>query len=398
MAEDEVIQPVAPGDSGWDNCGNLSNSKNGSECRGNRDELLANVEVAVLGSLLALILVSNMLVLVALVRSSLLRPMSRTYYFMTHICAADLMVGLFNVLSQLAWDLTFHFLGPNWLCKAVKFMQVMPLYLSSLLLACLAVDRYRAMSFRLGGVMWSSPRMVATVWVLASLLALPQAFLFSLQQIHPGHYNCWGKFPGAWGIRAYVVYFVIAAFFGPMLVTVYCYTCITLKVWRYSRYRRGYVPLRTMIMRRLCCITKEDVALARRGVMTGSSGGGSDTTTNSMRVQRVSLVVHSCPSVPQPLSLAKIKTIKLTFIITFFFIVCHAPFSVTQLYYAFSGTSPGQPLSRSLAREQSRSNTRLLGQPLMIYQLVPKSPAQSVIGSVIALLIRPSGHQVILGQ
>lgn len=356
MAEDEVIQPVAPGDSDWDKCGNLSSPRNGSQCRGSRDELLANVEVAVLGSLLALILVSNMLVLVALVRSSLLRPMSRTYYFMTHICAADLMVGLFNVLSQLAWDLTFHFLGPNWLCKAVKFMQVMPLYLSSLLLACLALDRYRAMSFRLGGVMWSSPRMVATVWVLASLLALPQIFLFSLQQIHPGHYNCWGKFPGEWGIRAYVVYFVVAAFFGPMIVTVYCYTCITLKVWRYSRYRRGYVPLRTMIMRRLCCITKEDVALARWGVMTGSSGGGSDTTTNSVRVQRVSLVVHSCPSVPQPLSLAKIKTIKLTFVITFFFIVCHAPFSVTQLYYAFSGTAPGQSLNRSLARERSQSN------------------------------------------
>ncbi|KAK8735694.1 hypothetical protein OTU49_005270, partial [Cherax quadricarinatus] len=35
------------------------------------------------------------------------------------------------------------------------------------------------------------------------------------------------------------------------------------------------------------------------------------------------------------------KTIKLTFIITFFFIVCHAPFSVTQLYHAFSTSSAG---------------------------------------------------------
>ncbi|XP_045124760.1 oxytocin receptor-like isoform X1 [Portunus trituberculatus] len=306
-----------------------------------RDEVLAQVEVAVLAVLLVVILVSNMLVLVALIRSSLLRPMSRTYFFMTHICTADLMVGLCNVLSQLAWDLTYYFRGPNWLCKSVKFLQVMPLYLSPLLLACLAFDRYRAISWRIGSKLWSSLRMVTMVWALSALLAMPQAFLFSKKQMHNGEFNCWADFPEEWGIKAYVVYFVCAAFFGPMLVTVYCYTCITLKVWRYSRYRRGYVPLRTLLLRWVCCVEREREMAGSRG----STGAGSSVTSGSsstVRVSRVPLMVHSFANVPQPLSLAKMKTIKLTLVISFFFIVCHAPFCFTQLYRAFATAPPGE--------------------------------------------------------
>lgn len=347
MAEDEVIG-VQSGKIlsriNWTECLSNETQVNGSEClrvggSGSvRDESLASVEVTVLAMLLVLILVSNSLVLAALVRSSLMRPMSRTYYFMAHICTADLMVGLFNVLSQLAWELTYYFRGPNWLCKGVKFMQVMPLYLSPLLLTCLALDRYRAISWRTGGSLWSSPRMVRIVWVIAAVLALPQAFLFSRKRLDSGEFNCWADFPDAWGIKAYVVYFVCAAFFGPMLVTVYCYTCITLKVWRYSRYRRGYVPLRTMLLRRVCCVEEDALSEQSDGWGPPSTVSGS---SNTLRVGRLPLVIDGPPNVPQPLSLAKMKTIKLTVVITFFFIVCHAPFSVTQLYYAFSNASPG---------------------------------------------------------
>lgn len=354
VARDEAV-------GNWSECETNSSSLNVSlECvagRGaqqgpGRDEMLAKVEVAVLSVLLVVILVSNLLVLVALIRSSLLRPMSRTYFFMTHICTADLMVGLCNVLSQLAWDLTYYFRGPNWLCKTVKFLQVMPLYLSPLLLACLAFDRYRAISWRLGSRLWSSLRMVTIVWTLSALLALPQAFLFSIKRMHNGEYNCWADFTEDWGIKAYVVYFVCAAFFGPMLVTVYCYTCITLKVWRYSRYRRGYVPLRTMLLQRACCLGGDEVGASssRRGTPTGFSVTSGSSST--VRLGRMPLMVHGFPNVPQPLSLAKMKTIKLTLIISFFFIVCHAPFCVTQLYRAFSTAPPGVSVCVSVCGPQ----------------------------------------------
>ncbi|XP_042225470.1 oxytocin receptor-like [Homarus americanus] len=350
MAEDEVfnveIEKISPR-LNWTECMGNETVENGSECvlvRGIaqvsvRDESLASVEVTVLALLLVLILVSNSLVLAALIRSSFMRPMSRTYFFMMHICLADLMVGLFNVLSQLAWELTYYFRGPNWLCKSVKFMQVMPLYLSPLLLTCLALDRYRAISWRSGSSLWSSPQMVRVVWVVSAILALPQAFVFSRKRLESGEFNCWADFHDAWGIKAYVVYFVCAAFFGPMLVTVYCYTCITMKVWRYSRYRRGYVPLRIMMLRKLCCVDDDTSCEPSDGWGPSTVSAGS---FNTLRVGRVPLVVHSFPNVPQPLSLAKMKTIKLTLVITFFFIVCHAPFSVTQLYHAFSTSPPGQ--------------------------------------------------------
>lgn len=364
MAEniDQVFQDINLTDCAFSNGTNVSDECLGSATaggvgEGDRDEALVVVEVSVLATVLVVIIMSNTMVLVALIRSSLIRPMSRTYFFMAHICTADLMVGVFNVLSQLSWELTYYFRGPNWLCKAVKFMQVMPLYLSSLLLTCLALDRYRAISWRMGArSLWSSPFMVRTVWGLSALLALPQVFLFSRTEQQSGEFECWGDFLYPWGVKAYVVYFVVAAFFGPMLVTVYCYTCITLKVWRYSRYRRGFVPLRTMILRKVCCLREDEITSGRGSSTRNSDGclggttpstvsGGLGSTSNmAMRVGRVPLVVHGFPNVPQPLSLAKMKTIKLTFVITFFFIVCHAPFSVTQLYYAFSSPSQGWSL------------------------------------------------------
>ncbi|CAL4062444.1 unnamed protein product, partial [Meganyctiphanes norvegica] len=119
----------------------------------------------------------------------------------------------------------------------------------------------------------------------------------------------------------------------------YSYTCITLKVWRYSRYRRGYVPLKTIILKRLCCLQEGDLPT---GVYNSSGGdSGPSGSISTVRVSRVSLVAHSHPGVPQPLSLAKVKTIKLTTVVTALFIICHAPFTVTMLYSVFGPPSQG---------------------------------------------------------
>lgn len=106
-----------------------------------RDERLALFEVATLSVIFVTIVFGNCCVLVALFPSRL--RLRRMYFFMLHLCLADLITGFFNVLPQLIWDITYRFYGGNVLCKTIKLMQVFGPYLSSYVLVMTAVDRYQ---------------------------------------------------------------------------------------------------------------------------------------------------------------------------------------------------------------------------------------------------------------
>ncbi|XP_076059435.1 isotocin receptor-like [Oratosquilla oratoria] len=311
-----------------------------------RSDEVAVVEITILAVLLFVTLTSNAFVMFSLVRSSMIRPMSRTYYFMFHISVADFLVGICNILPQLAWDITYRFKGPNWLCKIIKCVQIMPLYLSSLLLMFMAVDRYRAISWRRGASVWTSKRVAKTLvisaWATAFVLSLPQLFIFSQQELSPGVFDCWASFPSDWALKIYVVYFVMVNFGVPLLVITWSYAWITCKIWQYWRYRQGYESLRALVVTKVCCLTGDR---DHRGLdLTAET---SESSVSTVRVARVALKVHSMPGVPQPLSLAKVKTLKLTVVVMSAFIACHTPYCVTQLYHAFAppGTTTNHPLS-----------------------------------------------------
>ena len=151
-----------------------------------RDEDLALVEVATLGTLFVLIVFGNCCVLLALALRRL--KMTRMYYFLLHLCISDLMTGFFTVLPQLAWDITYRFNGGNVLCKSVKFMQLMGPYLSSYVLVVTAIDRYQAICFPLSNCSWTpfrSKLMISCAWITSIVCCLPQIYIFSYQEI-PG--------------------------------------------------------------------------------------------------------------------------------------------------------------------------------------------------------------------
>jgi hypothetical protein len=64
-----------------------------------RDENLALIEVATLGTLFVLIVFGNCCVLLALALRRL--KMTRMYYYLLHLCISDLITGFFTVLPQL---------------------------------------------------------------------------------------------------------------------------------------------------------------------------------------------------------------------------------------------------------------------------------------------------------
>uniref|UniRef100_T1J5K6 G-protein coupled receptors family 1 profile domain-containing protein n=1 Tax=Strigamia maritima TaxID=126957 RepID=T1J5K6_STRMM len=286
-----------------------------------RDENLASIEIAVQSIILVVAIISNSFVFAALCCQRRFRPTSRMYLFMLHLSVADLLVAFLSLLPQLIWDVTFRFQGSDILCRVVKYLQVMVLYLSTYILVMMAVDRCRAVCWSITGH-WNSLRaaklMIVGAWVLAFLAAIPQAIIFGKMEIRPGVHDCWAHFEQPWGEKAYVTWFVLSIFIIPLIVIAasYGFICYTLWIYDEEHGRSGDV-------------------IALRAVGNGTGGG--DTVTDSCRLysRRVAGVSN-----PNPISEAKVKTLKLTFLVVVCFFVCWSPFCITQLVLTFNPPSP----------------------------------------------------------
>lgn len=73
-----------------------------------RDSDLAKVEISVLSVILVSAVVSNTLVIIALMRQLRRKPSSRMYRLMFHLSVADLLVAVLHVFSQLMWEITYR--------------------------------------------------------------------------------------------------------------------------------------------------------------------------------------------------------------------------------------------------------------------------------------------------
>lgn len=83
-----------------------------------------------------------------------------------------------QVLPQLIWDITERFQGPDFLCRSVKYLQIVGMFASSYMIVAMTVDRHHAIccplqAYRGGAVSrWNTPVVVA--WGLALVLSIPQ--------------------------------------------------------------------------------------------------------------------------------------------------------------------------------------------------------------------------------
>ena len=65
----------------------------------------------------------------------------RMYYFIINLSLADLLTAVLTLVPEIAWTVTGEFHGANWMCKAVKFGQMVGPFLSSYVLIMTAIDR-----------------------------------------------------------------------------------------------------------------------------------------------------------------------------------------------------------------------------------------------------------------
>ncbi|XP_049436154.1 vasopressin V2 receptor-like [Epinephelus fuscoguttatus] len=237
-----------------------------------RDALLAVAEVVVLAVILVMALLGNGLVLVVLLRRR--RHHNPLHQFMLNLCLADLVVALFQVLPQLVWDAKGSFPGPDFLCRLVKYLQVLGMFASSYMIVAMTVDRHYAIccplqAHRSGATQrWNS--FILLAWGLSLLLSLPQVFIFSRSEVAPGVYECWGTFAESWGLKAYVTWMTLAVFILPALVITVCQVRIFMEIHNnlYLKSERRLSP--------------SSLASSRRDSHKGGGGGGGGRGRSSL--------------------------------------------------------------------------------------------------------------------
>ncbi|XP_053279894.1 vasopressin V2 receptor [Pleuronectes platessa] len=327
-----------------------------------RDALLAQAEVLVLAAILVMALLSNGLVLVVLLRKQ--RHNNPLHQCMLNLCLSDLVVALFQVLPQLVWDANGRFPGPDFLCRLVKYLQVLGMFASSYMIVAMTMDRHYAIccplqAHRSGATRrWNS--FILLAWGLSLLLSLPQVFIFSRSEVAPGVHECWGNFAELWGLKAYVTWMTLAVFILPVLIITVCQVRIFKEIHNnlYLKSERCQSP----------------------ALHPTSRGGGTNWASGpSLYVSPLMLKDNSKPrSTDQPLPLGPLrsnsmdspgptapppaelqpeagapsagrggevsaamsKTVRMTLVIVIVYSLCWAPFFIVQLWAAWDPDPP----------------------------------------------------------
>ncbi|XP_015338871.1 vasopressin V1b receptor [Marmota marmota marmota] len=285
-----------------------------------RDEELAKVEIGILATVLVLATGSNLAVLLTLGQPG--RKRSRMHLFVLHLALTDLGVALFQVLPQLLWDITYRFQGPDLLCRAVKYLQVLSMFASTYMLLAMTVDRYLAVCHPLRSLQQPSQStypLIAAPWLLAAILSLPQVFIFSLREVIQGTgvLDCWADFRFSWGPRAYITWTTLAIFVLPVAILTACYSLICHEICKNLKVKTQAGRVEAGGWRTWDKPSPSAPAAAKRGLPS--------------RVSSISTI-----------SRAKIRTVKMTFIIVLAYIACWAPFFSVQMWSVWDEDAPDE--------------------------------------------------------
>ncbi|XP_044042018.1 arg8-vasotocin receptor-like [Siniperca chuatsi] len=269
-----------------------------------RNEDVAKIEITVLSLAFLAAVVGNVSVLLATYKTR--RKPSRMHLFMKHLSLADLVVAFFQVLPQLCWEITYRFYGPDFLCRIVKHLQVLGMFASTYMMVMMTLDRYIAICHPLQTLQQPTQRahiMIGSTWACSLVLSTPQYFIFSLSEVHPGSavYDCWGHFVEPWGVRAYITWITAGIFLVPVAVLVFCYGFICRTIWKNLKYKTR-----------------------RKSVGAGAEASG--------------ILGRNSVSSVSTISRAKLRTVKMTFVIVLAYVVCWAPFFTVQMWSVWDET------------------------------------------------------------
>jgi hypothetical protein len=125
--------------------------------------------------LFVIALVGNLTVFVSVFREYR-KQRGRIPLLILHLAVADLMVCLCLIPIEVVWRITIQWYGGNVMCKLCQFLRAFGLYLSSMVVICVSVDRFFAILYpfktiegrqRVKIMLWMA-------WIAAGVFAVPQ--------------------------------------------------------------------------------------------------------------------------------------------------------------------------------------------------------------------------------
>ena len=244
-------------------------------------------------------------------------------------------VAFFNILPQLLWDVTYRFQGNDFMCRTVKYMQVVVMYLSTYILVMTAIDRYRAICHPLSNHSGSKKRvkvMIGIAWGLSLTLSTPQLVIFSFHEVEPGVYDCWAYFYPEWTVKLYITCFTVSIYILPFYILAVLYGRICWEVWKNARHRDSQADR----------FIEGKVVYKFNGTGTISIISPHLGTTRKLKNGGRRFKETLCPRVHsmRGFSRSKIKTIQLTFVVIIAYVICWSPFFITQMWWAFDENAP----------------------------------------------------------
>lgn len=263
-------------------------SEKATDVDGEVHERFALIRAGILGLVFVLATCSNIFFLDTLWKKR--KRNTRTQLFLLHLCFADLVVAFFQVLPQLSIEITHRFRGTDFLCRSVKYLQVVGMFSSAYMIVTLTIDRYHAVCKPMVSFLKSSFRRylsIGTAWLISLAFSSPQLFIFSLQEVEENQYDCWATFIEPWGSRIYISWITLSVFVLPAVILLYCQIRICTTIY---------------------------FNMKRKALQTGRAG-------------------------TKGVSKAMLKTVKMTLVIIMAYTLCWSPFFVVHLWSAWSPSS-----------------------------------------------------------
>ncbi|BFZ15502.1 hypothetical protein BsWGS_18541 [Bradybaena similaris] len=284
----------------------LHNGSSNNESAQYIPEFYKDAQIGFLVFLFFFIVIGNVIVLAAIALSKE-RRRSRMNFFIMNLAVCDLLNGPLIVLSDLITKVTIYWYAGAAFCKLHKFSQVLVMYASTYMLVALSVDRLDAVARPLHfTASWFRIKiLVGIAWALSCIFAIPELILFDVSNVHGGPMCNIGLSSLLWW-QVYIGLIAVSVFFIPAFIILVCYLAIIIIIFNSTH-------------------------LINSMSNNTTSTNGETLRETSSRHKRNAQCQSSRGIIPQ----AKIRTIKMTFIIVFVFIMCWSPYFIFNLCHVF---------------------------------------------------------------
>lgn len=289
--------------------------------------------------LFILIVIGNATVLIALTLSK--GRKSRMNFFIKNLAAADLCVGLISVLTDIIWKITISWEAGLVACKIIRFSQAVVTYASTYVLVALSIDRYDAITHPMNftGSWRRAKSLVIAAWGFSLVFSAPILHFYETTETANYGTQCWIDFDEAWKWKLYMTLVSVTLFVIPAFLIAGCYVIIVVTIWSKGKEMAPGGASNALTASRSNGGACEVLIKKKR---RNKSRRGTDKQKSSEEPE--SRRASSRGLIPK----AKVKTVKMTFVIIFVFILCWSPYIVFDLLQVY-GCIPDNSTNRAVA-------------------------------------------------